>query len=111
MWQTVGIGFGMLYLLWLLYLAVMNLQRARDAGTLSKVALYLGLPLLYFGLLVDFLVNVLVMTVVLLEIPREWLVTSRLKRHKATGSGWRHAIAVWFGENLLDAFDPSGKHI
>ena len=37
-------------------------------------------------------------------------VTARLKRHNATNTGWRKAVAVWF-EPLLDPYDPSGDHI
>lgn len=99
-----------LYLLWVLYLAVMNLKRAKDAGALRPTALYLGYPVLLLGLLVDFLVNVVVFTVLLLELPRETLVTSRLKRHIAHGRGWRQRVAHWFCSELLDTFDPSGKH-
>lgn len=105
-------AFAALYLLWTLYLAVMNLKRARDAGKLSKPAYVLGLPLLYGGLLLDVLVNLTVCTVILREIPRkgEWTVSQRLSRHVA-GSGWRQAIAVWVGTYLLDPYDPSGKHL
>ncbi len=104
-------GFAAMYALWLLYLAVMNLQRARDAGALTRPAYLLGLPILYLGLLVDFLVNVVVLTALMLEPPREWLVTARLTRHAHDGDGWRCAMALWIAANLLDVFDPSGKHI
>lgn len=99
-----------LYVLWVFYLAVMNLKRAKDAGTLRPVARYLGAPVLLLGVLVDFLVNVVVFTVLLLELPRETLVTSRLKRHMAHGHGWRSRVARWFCAELLDTFDPSGCH-
>lgn len=57
--------------LWTLYLAVMNLARARDAGTLSRPAYYLGLPLLYVGLLIDMLMNIFIATILFLELPQE----------------------------------------
>jgi len=104
-------GFASFYVLWVLYLAVMNLQRARDAGTLGRAAYCLGLPLLYLGLLVDFLVNVLPVSVLFLELPREMLVTQRLTRHANDVDGWRKRLAIWFAYNLLDTFDPSGKHV
>lgn len=103
-------AFLLMYSLWVLYLAVMNLKRARDAGKLSRPAYILGMPLLYGGLFIDFLCNVLVMTPLMLELPRELTVTSRLQRH-ALGSGYRQKIALWMGAHLLDPFDPSGKHI
>ncbi len=104
-------GFLSIYVLWLFFLAVMNLQRARDAGTLTRAAYCLGLPILYLGLLIDFLVNVVVLTFLFLELPREWLVTARLTRYARSSAGWRRTMALWFAANLLDTFDPSGRHI
>lgn len=98
-------------LLWILYLAVMNLQRARDAGTLPRPAYYLGMPLLYIGLAMDCIVNVVPVSVLFLEWPRECLVTQRLTRHANTTGGWRKRLALWFARNLLDPFDPSGQHV
>lgn len=104
------VAFAATYALWILYLAVMNLKRVRDAGQLSRLALAFGLPVLKVGLLLDVLVNIFVMTILLLELPRELLVTSRLKRHNNTGTGWRRSFAAWC-EQFLDPFDPSGDHI
>jgi hypothetical protein len=99
-----------LYALWLFYLAVMALKRARDAGQLTKVAYAFGAPILLFGWALDVAVNWIVMTVLLLELPQETTVTARLKRHKLD-NGFRGRIARWFARHLLDAFDPSGRHI
>ncbi len=103
-------AFGLTYATWILYLAVMNLGRAKKAGTLSKTALAFGTPVLFVGYLLDFLLNVTVMSVVLLELPRETTVTSRLKRHHKESDGWRLAVVLWF-EPLLDPYDPDGDHI
>lgn len=104
-------AFGLSYALWVFYLAVMNLKRVKDAGKLGKVALTLGTPVLIVGLVLDLLVNVLVMTILLLEIPQETTVTARLKRHKRESAGWRLRVTNWFASELLDHFDPSGTHI
>lgn len=103
-------AFAVIYVLWLFYLAVMNLQRARDNGTLTGAAYALGLPILYVGLVLDCLVNVVVLTILFLEIPEEALVTARLSRHIEGSAGYRQKLASWFCTNLLDAFDPSGCH-
>ncbi len=103
-------GFLLTYLLWIFYLAVMNLSKAKKANQLSTTAKVLGTPILYTGWIIDCLVNILVMTVLFLELPRELLVTSRLKRHNRTGSGWRQKLAAWF-EPIIDPYDPSGDHI
>lgn len=99
-----------IWLLWVFYLAVMNLSRARNAGTLSTAAYIVGYPVLIVGLLLDLIVNVIVLTIIMLELPKETTVTSRLKRHSRKG-GWRADIANWLGKYILDPFDPSGKHI
>lgn len=101
---------GGFYVLWLFYLAVMNLARAKRTGLLSKTASVLGTPILLIGFLLDFLLNATVMTVVLLELPQELTVTARLKRHHQESTSWRLAIVLWF-EPILDPFDPSGDHI
>jgi len=97
-------------LLWLHYLAVMNLKGARDRGQLTGVAKMVGIPLLASGYVLDFLVNLGPMSVLLFEPPREMTVTARLKRHKYR-EGWRGRVSRWFAEHLLDPFDPSGRHI
>ena len=99
-----------LYLLWVFYLAVMSLKRARDAGTLSKLALALGYPVLIVGWILDFIGNVIPMSIILMELPREMTITARLKRHHKSESGYRKAVAD-LAETILDAFDPSGNHI
>lgn len=101
---------GGFYLLWILFLAVMNLARAKEAGKLTKTATILGTPVLIVGYVLDFLINVLVMTIVLLEPPGEMTVSERLKRHNRESTGWRKAVAQWF-EPLLDPYDPDGDHI
>lgn len=98
-----------LYLLWLFYLALTNLERAKRAGTLSKTAYGLGLPLLAIGVLIDVFCNVVVMTLLFLELPQEPTVTQRLTRH-SDDPGWRGKASRFICQNLLDTFDPSGCH-
>ena len=98
------------YALWRDYLAVMNLKRTRDNGGLHLTAKCLGFVILALGYLQDFFVNVLHMSVLFLEVPKELTVTARLTRHIEQGSGWRQSLALWLTSTLLDAFDPAGKH-
>lgn len=108
LWPVWGVL--LLWALWVVYLAVMSLKRGKDAGTLTFWCKVFGYPVLFFGLLLDLICNLLVLTVILGEVPRELTVTSRLKRHNRTSTGWRKAVAVW-AEQLLNQFDPSGRHI
>ncbi|MDE2000563.1 MAG: hypothetical protein KGI52_16730 [Burkholderiales bacterium] len=107
--NTALLAIGAVYTLWVLYLASMNLIRARDAGLLPRPAYVLGLPIVGAGVLLDALVNLTVCTLLFAELPREWLVTARVTRLER-GTGWRQVVASWVCHNLLDNFDPSGKH-
>jgi hypothetical protein len=104
------IGFGSTYALWILFIAVMGLKRARDAGLLTTTAKVFGYPVLIVGYLLDCFVNVTVMTLLLLEIPQELTVTARLKRHLSACACWRKSVSLWAAP-LLDPYDPSGKHL
>lgn len=99
-----------LYVLWIFYLAVMNLKRARDAGTLTLSAKCFGYPVLFVGYTLDVFINLMLMSVMFLELPHETTMTSRVKRHLYHSTGWRETLAAWFCFNLLNSFDPSGKH-
>ena len=108
--KLIGYPFITLYVLWIFYLAVMNLKRARDAGSITKTALYFGYPVLAVGYALDVLVNLTLMSIMFFELPHETTMTSRVKRHLYHSTGWRETLAAWFCFNLLNAFDPSGKH-
>lgn len=107
---ALGYSFAIVYITWIFYLAVMNLARARDNGTLSKVAYVFGLPVLYVGLFFDALVTIFVGTILFLDLPRELTLTGRLQRLSKKPDTWRGKLAIWICRNLLDTFDPSGDH-
>jgi hypothetical protein len=96
-------------------MAVMNLKRAIDAGVASLPMKVLGYTtVLPPAVLLDWLMN-LALSFPFFD-PPQWageLVTGRLKRyayeaqHRGT---WRQRLALWFAR-ILDALDPSGKHI
>jgi hypothetical protein len=101
---------GATYALYVFYAAVMNIKRVRDAGKLTWMGKALGYPTLVIGLVLDLFVNLTLMTIVLLELPRELTVTARLKRHHKESTGWRLSVVKFF-EPVLDPLDPSGDHI
>lgn len=94
--------------LWVLYLAVMNLKRAKEAGTLSTTAAIMGYPVVWIAYIVDAYCNTFYFSIRMLELPQwqngEILVTDRLKRTRKTGSGWRKAVADSF-VSLLNPYD------
>lgn len=104
------IALGLTYALYVFYCAVMNIKRVRDMGKLTTMGKVLAYPTLVIGLILDLLVNVFVMSFILVEIPQELTVTSRLKRHHKESTGWRLAVVKFF-EPVLDPLDPSGDHV
>lgn len=106
----IGLSLATTYFLYVWYAAVMNIKRVRDAGELTTLGKVFGYPTLIIGLVLDLLVNVFVMTIILVELPRELTVTSRLKRHHVDSEGWRLAVVKFF-EPVLDPLDPSGDHV
>ncbi len=98
-----------LYGLWILFLASMNLIRARQDGTLSSAASMLGTPVMVVTILLDVALNLVVGTILFLDRPREATLSQRLSRLCKEG-GWRGRLSCWICTNLLDQFDPSGKH-
>jgi hypothetical protein len=101
---------GFLWAFWGMYVLVMGIYRAHLSHRLKGLVLVLSLPFIVIGYLMDVFANVTIASLVFLELPREWLVTSRLQRYIAHGTGWRAAKARWICDNLLDVFDPSGEH-
>lgn len=108
--SIIGWTLGSAYLLWICYLAITNLRRAQKAGKLHPLAHALGMPLVAFGIALDCLVNVTIVTLIAADLPREFFVTTRMKRYQRQGSGWRFDTANWVCRNLLDAFDHDGCH-
>lgn len=96
--------------LWVLFLATMNLKQSKDAGQLKGFALWAGYTVLAVGLLVDLIVQVIVATILWLELPRELTVSERVARLCRDGHGWRLSLALWFRRTLLAPFDRSGGH-
>lgn len=105
------LSFCVIYLLWFYYLAVMNLMGARDDHKLTTAGWIFGYPIFVVGYILDILVNWLILSVILMELPAEWTVTARLSRHiNETVGGYRKSVSQWFCSNLLNPFDPSGCH-
>jgi hypothetical protein len=101
------LGILSLAVLWVLYLAVMALQRAREAGQLAPFAFKAGQVLLYFGLLWDVLCNLIIVSIMFCEVPREATVSARLRRLVHGPDGWRRRLATWYAVVLLNPFSPS----
>lgn len=99
-----------LYVFWLFFLAVMSLYRAHLNKTISKTSLVLGYPILAIGAFIDLSMNVTLFSLIFLELPKEYMLTKRMQRYIATDTGWRFKLSSFICNNLLNAFDVSGRH-
>jgi hypothetical protein len=91
-----------------LYLAAINLYENRHET--STAVLVIASPMLLLMLLCDFAMQMTLAVVIFLDLPRELLVTGRLKRYRAQGSGWRWHAATIVCERGLNPFAPTKKH-
>ena len=103
------------YSLWVFYLAVMNLKRVNDSIGLSLLSKVFGYPVIAVGLLIDLFCNWTVFTVICLQPPGSplELVTGRLKRYKDDPYAYKFQkkISSVLASELLNSFDPSGRHV
>lgn len=98
---------------WLFYLAGMAFDRAKhdhpggnDPLANAIVACVLG-PL---ASLHNAAHNALPMSILFLDLPREFATTKRLNRYVDGPPGWRRDIALQMRERLLDRYDRRGIH-
>jgi len=97
---------------WIYFCAIMRLQMVRDAGQLQGIIRWIAYPNLAIGLVLDTLLNWFIVSILLLELPQEFLTTKRLCRwYENAPLSWRGKLAAWMGRALLNPIDPSGKHI
>jgi hypothetical protein len=97
---------------WMMYLAVMTLMENKKELTL--VAKIFAYPVAGIGILFDVAVNVIVGSIIFLELPRQFLFTQRLQfwidDHFEGKMTWRAHVANFICNNFLDPFDPKGYH-
>lgn len=94
---------------WAYYLSMCSIKRAHKAGVIPKFLKPLAYLLLAGFLIADAVFNLIVGTVVFLQLPRQWLFTSRCKENQNRWD-WRRDAARWWCANWLNPFDPSGRH-
>ena len=99
------------FVLWVGYLASTHLDKLRVAGLLSPRARQMGVIVVGLTGLVDVYANFTAATLWFLELPRELLVTQRLKRYVRQPDNWRSRWAEDVGVDLLNAADRSGNHL
>lgn len=101
-----------LWALWILYVAMMNINAVSQVQSLPWQSKLLVYPTVVVFEIVELIANILVCTLIFLDFPQEWTVSERLRRYKRNPerAGWR-MLLVKFIKPMLDPFDPTGPHI
>jgi hypothetical protein len=101
-----------LYVFWLAYVLVMAFYRAHLNKRLYGLAKWLAAPIVLIGIVMDVAAQYTLAVLVFRDLPKwgEHLVTDRLQRYLTQPGTWRYTKAKAICENLLDPFDPTGKH-
>ena len=93
------------YILWLAYVFTMGVRERWD--TLPMASKVLAFLPVVFAYLLDIAINVVIITVLYWEIPKEVTLTKRL--HRWQMMSMRHPIRArkskWVCENILNPFD------
>lgn len=99
------------WFLWVFYVCIMRLKMVQDNAALTKGQKVFAYPTLVVGFVLDVVFNLIVCTLLFLEIPREWTVSARLWRHSnVEKDSWRKRVALAIRVELLDSIDPRGVH-
>jgi hypothetical protein len=101
-----------LWALWVLYIAMMNIKRVAATQSMPVRVKLLVYPTMAVFEAIEVIANVIILTVLFLDWPRERHVSDRLRRYwrNPYRYGWRLHI-VKFLKPMLDPFDPAGPHI
>ena len=90
--------------LWLAFITICNLypHLKHDHAGVVKYAInaFLGI-----FLVLDTLFNIIYGSILFLELPKEWVLTMRLRRHIKNGMGWRYRLSVFICEYLIEPWD------
>lgn len=110
--HTIAMTLAALWVFWLLYVFTMGLYRAFLMGRLKGLSLVMCAPVVAVAFTLDLLMQFTVFAVVFADIPRDWLVTQRLRRYMRDlpPEHWRRRWADYLCRHLLDPFDPTGAH-
>lgn len=120
------------YALWPMYVFTMAILRAHEEKQVSVVAWILAAPIVFTALVWDIVLNFTILAILTLDFPEmrigvrwisfwklkvpvayvsgEWTFSQRLNR-LVLSDNWRCSVARWVAVQLLDPYDPSGKHI
>ena len=101
----------------ILYIAVLAIKWERETNPDLHWTIKHGLYYVAgsIGIVLDFYLNIITMTLVCFDAPREWVVTERLRRYhklqpKNWRQQWRYSLSRFVCNKWLNPFDRTGTH-
>jgi hypothetical protein len=102
----IGISAFLFVMTFVFFVAIMKMREIQDAiFKLHWLVRWVCYLILFIGLIFDTLLNWVFLTISFVELPHEFLSTSRVIRHKYNSAGWRNAQSMWWCKNWLTPFD------
>ncbi len=95
--------FGFMLLGWIFatfYAKIDAKKKRKDKLTLAEKAIFV------FGLLIDVVLQLTIINLIFLDIPREFTISERIARLANNDKGWRGDFAYWFYKKFLHPHDP-----
>lgn len=96
----------LIFITWTFFLAVMHLRIIRDTIGFTKVNIIPAYTVLVIGLILDATLN-LAMSIPLLDMPKEMLLTGKFKRLIKEDIGWRGDVAEFLCQHFLIPADKN----
>lgn len=88
---------------WIMYLAVMAMKKRRYDP--DKPVQWLGESVYGTALVMNIYLNIVVYTIIFLDVPHELYATDRMERYIRHGAGIRYKMAKWVCSEMLNPFD------
>lgn len=107
---VLGLAFAWMCFTFVAYCAVIKLKDMRDDGALTWQVKALAYPALVPMFVMYWGLNIVVATVLFLDLPREVAFTGRCQRYIKQGNGWRADQARWWCKYVLNPVERNGEH-
>lgn len=89
---------------WLIFVNVMIAKDNRE--NIPKIFHPFLILFAVFGLVYDVVFNLILGTIIFLELPKEWTLTHRMQRLLLTDDTYRFKLALFVCRKLVEPWDP-----
>lgn len=94
-------------LTWIAYIPAANIVNRHKEKKYTGISKYLAYLYLALFLVIDATCNIIAFTILYMELPQEWLVTTRMKRHLHGNqtAGFRFRASLFICKYMIEPWD------